>query len=94
MTTTPRWFSDGYSYRSNNPGKSNSLFRFENSLQPSADLLKQNRHQTAVNSEFPNAYTPEEVIDFIKREKSNGALQKKINQYIQRQNPEVFAKVK
>jgi len=91
-TNDPKWFDGGFGLRQNGEieGRSDGEFTFENELPFQASLLKNNPYQTAVNPEFPNAYTPEEVLDFIKREKASGALQTKVEAYQQQQVRPVF----
>jgi C1A family cysteine protease len=72
----PKFFSNGYSSR---PGKDDD---FDNTLEPDRKNLSSNSYNTAVTPSTPNAYTPEEIAEFIKEQKRTGALQKKIDSYI------------
>jgi len=94
-TNDPKWFNGGYALRpasGSQAAPSTAEFEFENKRPLEPTLLKRNANQSAVSDNFPNAYTAEEVMDFIKREKVNGGLQLKINEYIQRQDRAVFSK--
>lgn len=80
-TQAPKYFEFGYSTKG-----SKEQFTFENKIPFSPEALKDNPFQTIVNNDYPNAYTSAEVLDLLKREKSNGNLDKKIQAYKNNQN--------
>ncbi len=81
-TQMPKWFTSGYGLKEGDAQV--AKFKFENPLSPKPSLLQENPYQTAVKPRNPNAYTPEEVLGYIKSEKNNGNLQNKVNEYMQR----------
>lgn len=85
-TIDPKYFEFGYSSRSSEvSGNDNSInqFNFVNTLEPTSEVLKKNKHQTIVTESFKNAYTQKEILEFIKKEKKNGNIDNKIDAYIQ-----------
>ena len=74
---TPKLFTNGYSQRQTKREE-----KFQNELNPTAGNLKGNVHNTAVTDLSPNAYTPEEIGNFLIEQKKSGALQKKINDFV------------
>ncbi|MEZ4854722.1 C1 family peptidase [Flavobacterium sp.] len=75
-TNQPKYFDYGYSSRSSENNKNN--FNFSNTLEATPTNLKRNEHNKIVSKQTPNAYTSEEILDFIKREYNNGELKSKI----------------
>jgi len=75
-TNQPKYFDYGYSSRSSENNKNN--FNFSNALEVTPTNLKRNEHNKIVSKQTPNAYTSEEILDFIKREYNNGELKAKI----------------
>lgn len=74
----PISFVDGIELKSSeNP----QAFEFKNDLQPTRENLKQSKYNTIVTEKFRNAYTPEEIKEFLKKEKRSGRLDKKLNEY-------------
>jgi C1A family cysteine protease len=75
--TEPKLFENGMGARVNTMAQG---FRnhFRKSQMQSNEV--RSHFYTAVNSKHPNAYTPEEILGFIKREARNGNLAKKIAQ--------------
>lgn len=86
-TIDPKYFDYGYSSRSSQEVENNSAsisqFSFVNDAEANPQNLKKNKHQTVVTEQFKNAYTQKEILEFIKREKSNGNIDTKVNRYIQ-----------
>lgn len=80
-TNQPKSFNNGYS-QSRPEQSASELFSFKNDLQPTTENLKQNKYNSVVNEQFPNAYTTQEISAFFTKEKKNGNLQKKVAQYI------------
>jgi hypothetical protein len=86
-TLLPKDFQDGYALRSTSAA---SKFEFKNNTPVSRKELKANNFNTAVKPEFKNAYTPQEILGFIKKQKKSGALDQKVNKYIQEKRKEVY----
>ena len=86
-TLDPKYFDYGYSSKSSQSTSVNensiSKFNFVNTEEPNLENLKQSTNQTAVTEDFKNAYTQEEILEFIKREKLNGNIDNKVSKYIQ-----------
>ena len=79
-TLLPKDFQDGYAMRTKDAA---SKFEFKNSAPAGRKELKANSFNTAVKPEFKNAYTPQEILGFIKKQKKSGALDQKVNKYLQ-----------
>ncbi|MEM5564903.1 C1 family peptidase [Psychroserpens sp. AS72] len=86
-TIDPKYFDYGYSNRTSQESSENadsvSNFVFKNNEEPNLETLQSNKHQTVVTENFKNAYTQEEILEFIKREKKNGNIDTKVSKYIQ-----------
>jgi hypothetical protein len=78
-TEYPKSFSHGYAARTSQPF-ANNTFAFKNPLSPSSENIKQNRFNSAVTPSHKNAYRPDEIMNFFKREKASGRLQEKARQ--------------
>ncbi len=74
----PKAFSNGYSTKGKT-GKSED--DFTNDILPGVQTLKQNKQHSAVNTSTPNAYTPKEILSFLKQQKQSGMLEKKITEF-------------
>ena len=48
------------------------------------EKIKKSKYNTAVTAKSRNAYTPEEIIEFFKKEKINGKLDAKVDEYVQK----------
>lgn len=83
-TIDPKYFESGYSSRASQGATDNREFSFLNTDVPTPETLKKNMNQTVVTDDFKNAYTQKEILEFIKKEKTAGKLDQKIDQYIQR----------
>ncbi len=46
--------------------------------------IKRSKYNTAVNEKYRNAYTPEEILEFFRKEKASGQLDQKVDEYVQR----------
>ena len=88
-TIDPKYFEDGYSHMAQGPSTS---FQFQNNLKLDEAKLKSNPHNTIVTPHFKNAYTPEEIFEFVKKEKENGNLDQKVDEFIQKDGVKVFRK--
>ncbi len=90
-TIEPHYFDNGYGLRPE-PGSGNSQneFDFKNNLTMNQQELDSNIFNSAVNANRPNAYTPEEIKEFIKREKQNGRLASKVDVFAQQGNSEPY----
>ncbi len=70
----PAYFSGGFG---KNGSGSEQLPAFKNTLHRDYSTLKKNRYNSAVNEEHRNAYTPREILTFIKAKKASGELDSK-----------------
>lgn len=67
----PGYFTNGF-------GKNGSgIATFTNTTQPTKTVLKKSSFNTAVNKDHRNAYTPQEIIGFLKAKKASGELDAK-----------------
>jgi hypothetical protein len=69
----PGYFTNGFG---KNGGATAS---FTNTVTPTKAILKKSTFNTAVNSQHRNAYTPQEIIGFLKAKKASGELDAKAN---------------
>lgn len=74
----PLYFYEGVEYKTS---EAHERPIFKNDLTPSLENLKQSKYNTIVTESFRNAYTPEEIKEFLKKEKRTGRLDEKIIQY-------------
>lgn len=74
----PIVFKNGSAARVSKGGEAAASFKFENKQKITPMLLKNNEFNSAINSENTNAYSPEEIIGFLKEKKKSGELDKKI----------------
>jgi C1A family cysteine protease len=86
-TVDPVHFQYGMEYKSSDK----SPFTFKNEIPFSMESIKKSKYNTAVTQKFSNAYTPEEMIAFFKKEKESGRIDQKVDEYIQR-NAEMNSK--
>lgn len=93
-TLDPKYFDYGYSSRSSQDIDENSnsvsQFSFVNNENLSNEALEENSHQTVVTERFKNAYTQQEILEFVKREKLNGNIDTKVNKYIQHKKEQYY----
>lgn len=89
-TMQPKYFQGGYGERRASPTASD--FNFENKLAVEKTALKRNDFNTSVNEKFRNAYRPDEVLSFLKHEKKNGNLAAKVNEFVKKQDTQIFQK--
>ncbi|MEZ4962617.1 MAG: C1 family peptidase [Saprospiraceae bacterium] len=87
---SPKLFINGYSNFNGDAIEDRSAdtyqgWSFNNEESPVIETLRQSKYNNPVNEKFKNAYRPEEIIAFFKKQKQNGALARKINAYKQRQ---------
>ncbi len=64
------------------PAKPISEYRLNNNLQANTANIKSKQFRTAVNSTYPNAYSPEEIRLMIKKEKQSGRWQAKLSSFL------------
>lgn len=86
-TTQPKYFDNGYGLRpSGDIGevKSQDDFEFVNQESFTPQLLEGNQYNSVVSEEFKNAYTQEEILEFIKKEHINGNLAERVDEFIQK----------
>ena len=90
-TQLPVYFDGGVEYKSAHTKE--SPFTFSNDISMSFENIKKSKYNTAVVPENQNAYTPEEIIAFFKKEKETGQLDNKVDEYVQR-NASIIPKKK
>jgi hypothetical protein len=71
----PKFFSYGYSNRAESL---RDTFSFKNELSVTTSILKKSNYNSAVNQNNRNAYTPEEILGFLKQKIKNGELKNKL----------------
>jgi len=81
-TIWPVYFEYGVEYKSTE--KPESPFTFKNDIPFSTENIRQSKYNSSVTEEYRNAYTPEEIIAFFKKEKISGQLDKKVDEYLQK----------
>lgn len=75
-TLNPIWFNQGYANRNKS-----EEFDFSNKLEPTNRNLKESKFNSVVTEDFPNAYTQKEIKELLKREKLNGTLDSKVQEF-------------
>jgi C1A family cysteine protease len=86
-TIDPVYFDSGIQYKSS---EVKTPFTFKNSLAATTENMRRSQFNSSVTPKFRNAYTPEEIKDFFKREKISGRLDSKVDEYVQ-QNAKLVA---
>jgi C1A family cysteine protease len=81
-TIDPVYFQSGVQYKSSE--KNNDPFNFKNDIAFSKENIKHSKYNSSVTQKFRNAYTPEEIIAFFKKEAESGRIDRKVDQYVQR----------
>ena len=81
-TIDPVYFEYGIEYKSSE--KKVNPFNFKNDVAFSVENIKQSKYNSGITEKFRNAYTPEEIFAFFKKEKENGSLDRKVDEYVQR----------
>lgn len=81
-TIDPVYFEYGIEYKST--AAKESPFSFKNELAPEIQNIKRSKFNSSVTEKFRNAYTPEEIKEFFKKEKASGRLDTKVDEYVQR----------
>lgn len=87
----PIYFENGISYLSKK--SSNQKFEFTNTLEVTTNNMKRSDYNTSVTAQHKNAYTPEEILEFFKKEKESGKINKKVNQYLKRAKTHDYPKL-
>ena len=89
----PIEFIDGYgelksgtSQRTN----SNKNFDFLNPLKATSSNIEQCKYHSAVNDKHRNAYTPEEIVQFVKYQKKSGKIDQMVKS-LPKQNTKINA---
>lgn len=80
-TQDPVLFDGGIEYKSSEKPK--SPFTFKNDITVNKQNIKKSEFNSAVTAKNRNAYTPEEIIEFFKKEKISGNIDKKVDEYVQ-----------
>lgn len=81
-TIDPVYFDAGIEYKSD--GKVYSPFTFKNEMSITKENIKSSVFNSSVTPKFRNAYSPEEIKEFFKKEKESGRIDKKVDEYVQR----------
>jgi C1A family cysteine protease len=81
-TIDPVYFEYGIEYKSTEVKQ--SPFTFKNDIPLSQENIKRSKYNSSVTEKFRNAYTPEEIRAFFKKEKENGHMDRKVDEYVQR----------
>lgn len=84
-TNTPISFKNGYAARVAADGQA-TAFSFKNPLTIQSRKEQRRVFTTAVTAEHPNAYSPDEIVDFLRQQRQNGGFARKLTDYAQ-QNP-------
>ncbi len=77
----PAWFVNGVALKSEK--SNNQVMQFKNDIEFDVNTTKSTRFNTAVNTANINAYTPEEIINFVKEKKKSGELEKSVATYLE-----------
>jgi len=85
----PIYFEYGIEYKSS---EEKEVFNFENDIPFSKENIKRSKYNTLVNDDYRNAYTPEEIKAFLKKEKLSGRLDKKIQAYNNKKSTSIKSK--
>ncbi|MFH1119179.1 MAG: C1 family peptidase [Bacteroidota bacterium] len=78
----PMYFESGTGFKSSSFGA--AVSDFKNDVPMTDANIKNSKFNSVVTPKFKNAYTQKEILAFFKEEKKNGRLDKKVNEYIQR----------
>jgi len=81
-TIDPVYFQNGMDYKSSE--KKENPFTFKNDITFSKENIRQSKYNSAVTQKARNAYTPEEIKAFFKKEKESGRMDRKVDEYVQR----------
>jgi C1A family cysteine protease len=81
-TIDPVYFENGMNYKSSE--QKESPFTFKNDITVSKENIKRSKYNSAVTQKSRNAYTPEEIFAFFKKEKASGRIDRKVDEYVQR----------
>jgi C1A family cysteine protease len=73
-TQAPRYFEEGYSGRSGN-----NSFTFKNHKEARNFNLRKSEFNSAITQQKQNAYTPQEIMSFIKSKVASGEIKRKID---------------
>lgn len=85
-TIQPKYFENGYGLRpsgGNDEVKNQDNFEFLNQDDFTPKLLEGNHYNSVVSNEFKNAYTQEEILEFVKKEHIKGNLAERVDEFIQ-----------
>ena len=88
-TSEPKYFQGGYGVQAPNASAStqnSTTFQFSNDLQANSHTLQSNIYNSVVSNKFQNAYTSEEILEFVRREHLSGKLEKKVDEFNQQPN--------
>ena len=79
-TAAPKYFQYGTSAKG---AKNDNLFSFKNitKTSPTKEAILKSPYKTAVTSRNPNAYRPDEIINFLKKKYKSGELKQKVADY-------------
>ena len=77
----PASFNHGYTNKQKGPAGMEEEFSFKNDLSVNSQSLKRNQYNSAVSRSVPNAYTPQEILFFLKKQKQSGMLDRKLAEF-------------
>lgn len=79
-TSAPKYFQYGASAKG---GKNDNAFTFKNrnKATPTKENILKSAYKTAVTPSHPNAYRPDEIVNFLKAKYKSGELKQKIETY-------------
>jgi hypothetical protein len=81
-TIDPIYFLSGVKNKSSDINY--TPFTFKNDIPVSKENIKRSKYNSSVTPKFRNAYTPEEILAFFKKEKESGRIDRKVDEYVQR----------
>lgn len=81
-TTSPKFFSNGISIpRLSSGTMSDERWEFVNPVSADLKAVGEFKNRSAVNSDYPNAYSPYEIMKLLEMKKKSGELDKKIVEF-------------
>jgi C1A family cysteine protease len=90
----PAYFQNGYAGKNGTANVNTTDLNFRNDMTPNSQVLRKNKYNSAVSTVAPNAYTPEEILFFMKKQKQTGKLSQKLAEFknVQKSNTNPYRK--
>ncbi len=85
-TDNPLVFRNGYAARQSADGVASNPFSFKNLMRPTDSKALRRPFNSAITPTNRNAYSPDEIVDFLRQQQRNGGLARKQIEYA-RANP-------